>query len=246
MFKRTPIIAANWKMFKTGVEAKEFLNALKERLPKPSVQVFIAPPFTALQAAEGTPFVIGAQNMHEAAEGAFTGEISAKMLKSAGARFVLLGHSERRRLFQETDARIHLKFKAAIASQLLPVLCLGETLEEREAGKTHDVLARQLTTALTDVTPAEFVLAYEPVWAIGTGQTATPEMAAEAHHFCRTSLAKLWGQEVAEKTAILYGGSVTPETAPALAAQSEIDGALVGGASLDVSKFIHIIQGFTP
>lgn len=249
MFKKVPIIAANWKMHKTGVEAEEFIRNFKERLPKPSVQVFIAPSFTILsavvQAAQGSSLMIGAQNMHEASEGAFTGEISAKMLKAAGARFVILGHSERRRLFHETDERIHLKLNQAILNQILPVLCLGETLEERESGKTPAVLEYQIKAALNGLEPADLVLAYEPVWAIGTGKTATPEMAAEAHHFCRDCLAKLWGQEPAKKISILYGGSVTPETAPQLAAQSEIDGALVGGASLDVAKLIQIIQGFS-
>jgi triosephosphate isomerase len=183
--------------------------------------------------------------MYQADEGAFTGEISARMVKEAGAKFVILGHSERRRLFHETDATVHQKLKKAFSSHLLPILCVGETLEEREAGKTFDVLSHQLKTALAGLTPAEMILAYEPVWAIGTGKTATPEIAQEAHHFCRGLLKKLWGEEQAAKIHILYGGSVTPETAHALAKQPDIDGALVGGASLDAAKFIQIIQGFS-
>jgi triosephosphate isomerase len=246
---RIPIIAANWKMYKTGEEAQEFLEALQAQLPDPTVMVFVAPPFTALlpcaMSAEGMPFLLGAQNMHEAAEGAFTGEISARMIKEVGASFVILGHSERRRLFHETDETIHLKVKQAISSDLLPILCIGETLEEREAGKTFDVLTRQLKIALGSCTPADIVIAYEPVWAIGTGKTATPEIAEEAHAFCRALLTQLWGKERAEKTPIIYGGSVTPETASTLSKQPNIDGALVGGASLDVAKFLKIIQGFT-
>lgn len=246
MTKRVPIIAANWKMHKTGAEAENFLNVLKDELPHPLVKILVAPAFTALSrasaAAQGSPIVIGAQNMHEAEEGAFTGEISARMIKEAGARFVILGHSERRHLFHETDALIHQKLKKAFSSQLIPILCVGETLEQRESGKTFDVLSRQLKTALEGSSPAELILAYEPVWAIGTGKTATPEIAGEAHQFCRNLLTQLWGKD--QQTSILYGGSVTPESALALAKQPEINGALVGGASLDVHKFIQIIQGF--
>jgi triosephosphate isomerase len=244
MLKRTPIIAANWKMYKTGAEAQEFLAQIKGKIA-PSVKVFIAPPFTALPVMASKEVVLGAQNMHESEDGAFTGEISARMIKDAGAKFVILGHSERRRLFHETDALIHQKLKKAFSSGLLPILCIGETLQEREAGKTFDALSIQLKTALERLSPAELVLAYEPVWAIGTGKTATPEIAQEAHQFCRGLLEKLWGKDHAAKTPILYGGSVTPETAAALAEQPDIDGALVGGASLDAAKFIQIIQGFS-
>ncbi|HEY5235310.1 MAG TPA: triose-phosphate isomerase [Rhabdochlamydiaceae bacterium] len=244
MLKRTPIIAANWKMYKTGAEAQEFLTQIKGKIA-PSVKVFIAPSFTALPMMKAQEVVLGGQNMHEAEDGAFTGEISARMLKDAGAKFVILGHSERRRLFHETDAIIHQKLKKAIFSGLLPILCVGETLEEREGKKTFDVLSTQLKTALAGISPAELILAYEPVWAIGTGKTATPEIAQEAHQFCRDLLKKLWGEEYAAKTHILYGGSVTPETASSLAKQPDIDGALVGGASLDAAKFIQIIQGFS-
>jgi triosephosphate isomerase len=247
MTKRTPIIAANWKMHKTGEEAESFIKLLKAEIPSNSSKIFIAPSFTALSfaahAAKGTPFVIGAQNMHEAAYGAFTGEISAEMLKSAGAQFVILGHSERRKLFHESNHTIHLKLQKAFASNLLPILCVGETLEERNTGKTFNILTHQIKSALEPCHPAELVLAYEPVWAIGTGMAATPEMAQEAHHFCRKLLNEIWG---ANTIPILYGGSVTPETAPLLAKKPDIDGALVGGASLDVTKFSQIIQGFKP
>lgn len=245
MVKRVPIIAANWKMYKTGTEAREFLSQIQGKTAS-SVKVFIAPSFTALPLLKGNSgIVLGAQNMHEADEGAFTGEVSARMLKDAGAQFVILGHSERRRLFHETDPVIHQKLKKATLSQLIPILCIGETLEEREAGKTFDLLTLQLKTALGGLTPSQLILAYEPVWAIGTGKTATPEIAQEAHQFCRGLLKKMLGQDFAEKTSILYGGSVTPETAPSLAKQPDIDGALVGGASLDAAKFIQIIQGFS-
>ncbi|HEX4838843.1 MAG TPA: triose-phosphate isomerase [Rhabdochlamydiaceae bacterium] len=243
MLKKVPIIAANWKMYKTGAEAQEFLTQIQGKIAS-SVKVFIAPPFTALPMMASKEIVLGAQNMHEAEEGAFTGEISARMLKDAGAKFVILGHSERRRLFHETDALIHQKLKKAISSGLLPLLCIGESLEDRESKKTFDVLSTQLKAALAGVSSSEIVLAYEPIWAIGTGKTATPEMAQEVHQFCRSFLKKLWGEVIAAQTSILYGGSVTPETSPALAKQPDIDGALVGGASLDVAKFIQIIQGF--
>jgi triosephosphate isomerase len=244
MLKRTPIVAANWKMYKTGAEAQEFLTQIKGKIAS-SVKVFIAPAFTALPLMASKEVVLGGQNMHEAEEGAFTGEISARMLKDAGAKFVILGHSERRRLFHETDALIHQKLKRAVSSGLLPILCVGETLQERDGKKTFDILSTQLKTALAGISSTELILAYEPVWAIGTGQTATPEVAQEAHLFCRSFLKKLWGEEFADKTPILYGGSVTPETALSLAKQPDIDGALVGGASLDAAKFIQIIQGFS-
>jgi triosephosphate isomerase len=231
------IIAANWKMHKTRAEAQEFIRHVKA---PSSVKVFIAPSYTALEPSNTV--TIGAQNMHESSDGAFTGEISARQIKDAGAKFVILGHSERRRLFHETDKLINLKMQKAFSSGLVPLLCIGETLDERKGGKTHATLSHQIKAALADLPPAEFVLAYEPVWAIGTGQTATPEMAEEAHVFCRELIQKLWSRDVP----ILYGGSVTPETAPALAKQKNIDGALVGGASLDVNKFNQIIEGFTP
>lgn len=247
---RIPIIAANWKMYKTGQEAQEFLKALHQVLPEPTVMVFLAPSFTALLpaaiVAEEMPYLMGAQNMHEAEEGAFTGEISARMIKESGASFVIIGHSERRKIFHESDETIQKKVKAAIGADLLPVLCIGETLEERQAGQTLKVLETQLKTALANSSPADLVIAYEPVWAIGTGKSATPEIAQEAHAHCRGIITEIWGKEVSDKLPIIYGGSVTPETSPLLAKEPDIDGALVGGASLDVQKFIKIIQGFSP
>lgn len=247
MRTRIPIIAANWKMNKTGTQAAEFIHKLAPEILHLSTRIFVAPAFTAIavaaHAAHGTKIVIGAQNMHEAEEGPFTGEVSAPMLKEAGARFVILGHSERRRLFHETDAQINSKVKRALSDGLLPLLCIGETLEERSKDQTKNVLSRQLEESLKEIGPCEMVIAYEPVWAIGTGKTATPEIAEEAHSFIREVIARNWGRPAAERLNILYGGSVTPENAPSLLKKSDIDGALVGGASLDPHKFIQIIQG---
>lgn len=247
MKTRVPIIAANWKMHKTASEAKLFIETLIAKLPPVLAQIFIAPPFTALHAAAGackTPKVlIGAQNMHEKEFGAYTGEISATLLKEAGARFVILGHSERRHLFHEENAQINQKLKTALKEGLLPILCVGETERERAEGKTAEVISAQLEACLKEISPSEIILAYEPVWAIGTGITATPEMAEKTHLLCREFLSAFWGESAAERINILYGGSVTPETAAALFKQPNIDGALVGGASLQCDKFIQIIQG---
>lgn len=245
MKTRIPIIAGNWKMHKTIGQAREFIQKLAEALPPVATRIFIAPSYTAIQAAaeaaSSTKIVIGAQNMHEAESGAFTGAVSASMLKDAGARFVILGHSERRQLFHETNPLINRKIKRAIAEGLLPILCIGETQKERDAKETKKILRLQLEECLKEISPTEIVVAYEPVWAIGTGKTATPEMAEEAHLLCREFLNTLWGKSTAEHLNILYGGSVTPETAFSLLKQPNIDGALVGGASLHVDKFIQII-----
>lgn len=242
---RTPIIAGNWKMHQTIGQAQEFIQKLAAAVPHAPTRIFIAPPFTAIRAAAdaaaSSKIVIGAQNMHEAESGAFTGELSAPLLKEAGARFVILGHSERRHIFHETNPLINRKVKRALSDGLLPVLCIGETQKERDAQETKKVIRQQLEECLKEVPAAEIVLAYEPVWAIGTGKTATPEMAEEAHLICREFMASLWGKPAAEHMNILYGGSVTPETAPNLLKQPNIDGALVGGASLHVEKFIQII-----
>lgn len=239
------IVIANWKMYKTGAEAAAFVKKLQ--VPPKKVRAFIAPAFTAIAsaaaAAKGSSIVIGAQDIHDAEEGAFTGAVSARMVLEAGAKFVILGHSERRRLFQESDALIQKKVGRALSSGLLPVLCVGESQEERESGKTAEVLKRQIGACLSGIKPSDIILAYEPVWAIGTGKTATPEMAEEAHLLCRGFLAQLWGAPAAKKIPILYGGSVTPETAPALLKQGNVNGALVGGASLDPQKFSQILQG---
>ena len=199
--------------------------------------MLLAVPFTALQAAQGSEIEIGAQNMHDAAEGAFTGEISANMLWDAGATFVILGHSERRHLFGETNAFIHRKVVRALEEELQPLLCIGETEEERAHGRTADVLKRQLDECLKGVDPEKVMIAYEPVWAIGTGKTATPEIAEEAHQQIRAHLG-----ESGKGVAILYGGSVKPETMKPLMQQPNVNGVLVGGASLDVETFAKIVN----
>jgi len=249
--KRIPLMAGNWKMFKTGSETREFLEDLIGRLtpfPKDR-EVAVGAPFTSLeaavQAARGTPVIIAAQNLHWEPEGAFTGEISAPMIKAAGAGAVIIGHSERRQLFGETGAGVNRKIKAAISTGLRPIVCLGETLAERESGRTYEVLSGQLAEALADLEAAvagALDLAYEPVWAIGTGRTATPETAQEAHVFIRDWLADKISPEAAGGTRILYGGSVKPDNAALLMAQPDIDGALVGGASLIVDSFVKIIE----
>lgn len=238
---RKPIIAANWKMHKTQKETVEFLEAL-HKLPQDR-EVWIAPPFTALAIAEATrkrlamPLFLGAQNVNEHASGAFTGEVSAAQLAEVGARFVILGHSERRQLYGETDAKIQNKIEQVVSQGMIPLLCVGETAEEREQGRTTAVLQKQLTQALGDFSLpflSTLVIAYEPVWAIGTGKVATPEMANEAHGFIRKTV----GLEVR----ILYGGSVNEETVSSLMSEREIDGVLVGGASLTPSTFEKMIN----
>ena len=246
---RDCIIAGNWKMYKTSDEANSFITEIKAIADKAESSVYLAVPFTTIQAAasaaEGSKVVVGAQNMHDVSEGAFTGEISASMLHDSGATFVILGHSERRHVFGETDEFINRKVLQALEKELQPIVCIGETLEEREAGKTVEVLEQQLKESLADVSTKQMeqlILAYEPVWAIGTGRTATPEMAQEAHLAVRNFVAKQWSKPVSSKIAILYGGSVKPDNARALIDQADIDGALVGGASLDSESFSGIIQ----
>lgn len=231
-------------MYKTAQEAREFILELAPHVAHAHIQVFLAVPFTALHAAtlaaRGTSLVIGAQNMHDAPEGAFTGEISCRMLLDVGARFVLLGHSERRGYFHESNSFLNRKIKRALLDGLQPVLCVGETQEEREQGRTEQVLTSQLKEGLEGLKKEELskiAIAYEPVWAIGTGKTATPEMAQAAHHFCRALLTKLGAADLP----ILYGGSVKPETIAGLMQMPDIDGALVGGASLNASTFAKII-----
>jgi len=247
---RRPVIAGNWKMYKTQTQARAYFSALA-----PLVQgcvhcdMIIAPPFTALAAAveasKGTAISIAAQNMHGEPEGAFTGEVSAAMLVEAGCRAVIIAHSERRQFFGETDERANKKVKSALAAGLTPILCVGELLTEREGGKTGEVLERQFSGGVAALTGAEFsriILAYEPVWAIGTGRTATPEMAAEAHRFLRQQAAANFTPERAAGLRILYGGSVKPDNIKGLMAQTEIDGALVGGASLNAEAFASIVN----
>jgi len=248
---RKPLLAGNWKMFKTSRETREFFQDLLSRLtPFPGDrEVIFGVPFTSLEAASlaasGTPITIAAQNLHWEKEGAFTGEISAPMIAATGAGAVIIGHSERRQLFGETDANVNKKIKAALGGGLRPIVCLGETLAERESDKTFDVLAGQLAGALAglDGAPAGALdLAYEPVWAIGTGRTATPETAQEAHAFIRAWLAEKISPAAAGTTRLLYGGSVKPDNTAQLMAQPDIDGALVGGASLSAESFARIIQ----
>jgi triosephosphate isomerase len=250
MTTRTPLIAGNWKMYKTGPEAVAAARSLKELTAGVSdVDVMIAPAFTALaataEALEGSPIAVGAQNLHWESEGAFTGEISPAMIRAAGCRYVIIGHSERRQLFGETDQAVNRKVRAALAAGLTPVLCIGETEAEREAQQTFSVLDKQLRLGLEGLslqTPGDVVVAYEPVWAIGTGQTATREQAQEAHAFIRGLLRKLYGEAAADATRMLYGGSVKPDNIADLIGMDDIDGALVGGASLAPETFARIVN----
>lgn len=247
---RKPLIAANWKMYKTPAQAQDFMkNFLAQVANHDRDEIVVCPSFTSISvviaAATGSGVAVGAQNMHFADEGAYTGETSPVMLKAIGATHVILGHSERRQYCGETDALINKKLQAALRHDFIPIVCIGEVLEERESGKTADVLLRQtrgVLSGLTAESAAPVVIAYEPVWAIGTGKTATPEIAANAHQIIRAEVAKLLGQPTADAMRILYGGSVKPENATALMAESEIDGALVGGASLDPQSFAKIVR----
>ncbi|OAQ20902.1 triose-phosphate isomerase [Thermosulfurimonas dismutans] len=247
---RKPLIAGNWKMHKTVAETLDYIRRFRELVSGiTDREIMIAPPFTALYAAgqeiSGTNIKLGAQNAHWAESGAFTGEISPAMLKECGVQYVILGHSERRHIFGETDEMIRRRLEGVLSAGLRPILCIGETLEEREAGKTFEVLERQVREALSGFSADDLkvlVIAYEPVWAIGTGKTATPEQAEEAHRYVRGLLGELFGKDFAEKTRILYGGSVKPENIAELMAQSDVDGALVGGASLDPETFARIVR----
>ncbi|GAV21553.1 triose-phosphate isomerase [Carboxydothermus pertinax] len=248
---RTPFIAGNWKMYKTPIEAAGFVRELIDSLKDVNgVDVAVCPPFPALwpvkEALESSNIALGAQNMHFEKEGAFTGEVSPAMLQDIGVKYVILGHSERRAYFGETDELINQKIKAAFTWGLNPILCVGETLSEREQGITKAVVEIQVRKGLLGVTPEQaekLTLAYEPVWAIGTGKTATPEDAQEVCSFIRETLASLFGREVAAKIRIQYGGSVKPENIKELMAEPDIDGALVGGASLKVDSFTAIVKG---
>jgi triosephosphate isomerase len=235
---RPVIFAGNWKMHKTISEAVSYLRELLACEFASNSLLYIAPPFTAIHAfsqfAKESPVLVGGQNMHDAEKGAFTGEISASMLLEAGAEFVILGHSERRQIFDESSEFINRKVKRALDKGLQPIFCFGETLEQRERGEAFQVLEKQILEGLKDVKDLKnMIFAYEPVWAIGTGVSATPEQAQEVHAFCRKLIAGEWGSAVAEKTAILYGGSVKTANAKALIQELDIDGFLVGGASLD-------------
>jgi len=247
---RRPVIAGNWKMYKTAAETRAFFQAFAPLVAASKhCDIIVAPPFTALAAAvesaRGTSIGIAAQNLYWEREGAFTGEISARMLVDAGCRAVIVGHSERRQFFGDTDETVCRKTKSALEAGLTPIVCVGEHLAEREANLTNSVLQRQCEGGFASLTPAEFsriLIAYEPVWAIGTGRTATPEMAADAHRDIRGFVAALYTQEIASALRILYGGSVKPENIKGLMAQDEIDGALVGGASLDPKSFAAIVN----
>jgi triosephosphate isomerase (TIM) len=247
MPSRTPYIAANWKMHKTVAEAVAFVDALLPRIAATQHDVVICPPFTALGAVVerryGTAVKVAAQNMHEEDQGAFTGEVSAPMLVELDVEAVVLGHSERRRLFGETDEALARKVPAALAAGLEPILCVGETEEARDAGQTKAVLERQLQADLAGVGSTDLagvVIAYEPIWAIGTGRTATPEQAEEAIAFIRDVVRRRGG--AAEELRILYGGSVKPDNAAELLGRGEIDGALVGGAGLEPDSFAEIVE----
>lgn len=247
---RTPIIAGNWKMYKAEEEAFKLASDLKQALEDlKGVKVILCPPFTSLftvkKAIQGSSIQLGAQNMYPELEGAFTGETSPTMLLTAGCKYVILGHSERRSYFHETDEFINLKVKSALKFGLSPIICVGEKLEQREANKTEEIVERQVKGAFRDLDTgqaAKTIVAYEPVWAIGTGKTATSQQANEVHQFIRKLLSSQFGKECAEKINILYGGSVKPENSGELLHMPEIDGALVGGASLKVESFEKIVR----
>ena len=243
---RKPVIAGNWKMYKTAGQTVEFLRAFAA--PACAAEIVICPPFpnlpAAVEAARGTAIEIGAQDVFWLKEGAYTGEVSAPMLEAIGCRWVIIGHSERRQYFGETDETVLKRTVAAMDAGLKPIVCVGERLDEREAGSTEAVLATQFAQGIAPLTAEQFeriVIAYEPVWAIGTGKTATPEMAAAAHAFLRSQIATRHGGAAGAACRILYGGSVKPDNVKALMAQEEIDGALVGGASLDPASFAAIV-----
>jgi len=249
---RKTIIAGNWKMYKTIKEAIELSNGLKRELFKldnQGIDIVLCPAFTALSEVSEVVFesniMLGAQDLYWLDEGAFTGEVSGKMLKDAGCSFVIIGHSERRQFFSETNETVNKKIKAALVNGLTPIVCCGETLKEREAGKTLDVLKEHVQNGLAGISKEDalkIVIAYEPVWAIGTGKTATSAQAQEAHKFIRELLAELYDQEVASQVRIQYGGSVKPENIAELMQQPDVDGALVGGASLQVASFTDIVK----
>lgn len=247
---RKKLIAANWKMYKTPDQTREFF---REFLPLVAAhsrdEIVVCPPdvdlVAAVEASKSSNVAVGGQNVHWRPEGAFTGETSAAMLLALGVTHVIVGHSERRQYFCETDDTVNLRLKAALEAGLTPICCVGEVLEEREAGLTDDVLRRQCVRAFHAISSkkaGKLVVAYEPVWAIGTGKTATPELAAEAHAVIRREATEIFGEVFASKLRILYGGSVKPENASALMAQEEIDGALVGGASLEAKSFAAIVK----
>ena len=242
-------IAGNWKMNKTAAETKALCEALKESLAPYAgkVEVAVCPTFTSLATAveilKGSNVKVGAQNIHWADNGAFTGEISGEMLKEIGVEYVIIGHSERRQYFGETDETVNKRIKAALKYGLKPIFCIGETLEEREGGITNSVIEKQVKGGLADITAADMAMitiAYEPVWAIGTGKTATPDMAQDTHAFIRKTLVEMFGA-AGNEVVIQYGGSMKPENAQALVAQADIDGGLIGGAALKADSFTALV-----
>lgn len=248
---RKKVVAGNWKMNNDINSSVNLINEIKKGLNQKNlnVEVIICPPFTSLETAnvliKDTSIKLGAQNMYFETSGAFTGEISPLMLKSVGCEYVILGHSERRTIFHESNQLINKKIKSAVANGLKPIFCIGETLEEREKGKTFNLVETQIREGLADLTEQELknlIIAYEPVWAIGTGRNATPEQAEEVHKFIRDLIAQIYSKEFAENLIIQYGGSVKPENSKDLMSQSDIDGALVGGACLKADSFIKIIE----
>jgi len=247
---RKKIIAANWKMYKTPEQSRQFMNEFAPLVAGHSRdEIVICPPFVdiaaVLEKTAGTAIEVGAQNMYWEKEGAFTAEISGEMLIAAGCKWVILGHSERRQYFGESDDTVNRRLKVALEAGLAPIVCIGEVKEEREAGVTEDVLRRQCSRAFSSISArkaAKMAIAYEPVWAIGTGLTATPEMANQAHQLIRQEASNVFGAEYAQQLRILYGGSVKPENAHDLLSQEEIDGALVGGASLKPDSFSKIVH----
>ncbi len=247
---RKPIIAGNWKMNKTVAEAVALAEDIKRDLANCNeVDVVLCPPFTALKAVSdavtGTHLDLGAQNMHWEASGAYTGEVAPGMLREVFCHYVILGHSERRTYFHETDEIVNKKVKAALAANLRPIVCVGELLEERDAGQTEAVVEKQLRGSLADLTSREWadvVIAYEPVWAIGTGRTATPEQAQEAHAFIRSVVKSMADESLADSVRIQYGGSMKPSNAGDLLGQQDIDGGLIGGAALEARSFVDIVK----
>ncbi len=247
---RRPILAGNWKMNMTATQAREMVTKLVPMIAGvKDREIVLAPPFTAIHAvaaaARGASIALAGQNMHWADKGAYTGEVSSEMLLDSGCKYVIIGHSERRQYFGETDETVNKKVRQALDKGLRPIVCVGETLPERESGGVESVIERQITGGLKGVTPeqmANVVIAYEPVWAIGTGKTATPEQANEVHVFIRGIIGNAYGRGVADAVRIQYGGSVTPENIASLMAMPDIDGALVGGASLKPESFAAIVK----
>lgn len=247
--QRTPIIAGNWKMYKTISEANELVQGIKSAITTTSAEVIVAPPFTSLtkviDACKNSFIKVAGQNLYWEDTGAFTGEVSGMMLHDVGAKYVIIGHSERRQYFNETDATVNKKIQAALRNKLIPLFCVGETLAEREANKIEAIISQQIAVGLDGISLTEaenIVIAYEPVWAIGTGKTATPEQAEAVHVMIREMLSRRFNADLAAKMRIIYGGSVKPSNSKELIALENIDGFLIGGASLKAEDFVAIIN----